>query len=55
MIFIYTGLLYWKYELILCYHLSNRKMVQFYYDYQSWLEEIHFSEHLERTTKDVER
>ena len=30
-------------------------MVQFYYDYQSWLEEIHFSEHLEKTTQEVER
>ena len=32
-----------------------KEMVQLYYDYQSWLEELHFSQHLEDACDDVGR
>ena len=30
-----------------------REVVQSYYDYQSWLEEVHFSQHLEEALGEV--
>ena len=34
---------------------AYRELFQFYYDYQSWFEELHFSQHVERSLSEIER